>query len=500
MSMSKSTSIRHLFKNALFSSGGWGINVFIVVLTTPFFVKKLTLEGYGIYALILGFMGYYELLDLGLSTGVTKYVAQFHSEKNKPALHKTINGALAVQATLGIIGSLLLVIFADKIIHLLKISVEFYGPAKYGLYICSFGFLCQMFVTTLSSVLRGLQRYDLTAKIATGTNSIFHLIGVFLLFWGYGLLGLVMWKVSMVFVSLLILMVVTRREVGELGFGYGISSRYYKLLFNFSGYLFISKISDLFTKYILRFVIGFYLGPSAVTFYIVPRKIIEAVGGFLNNASDVLLPYTSELQTRNQMQQIKSVYKNASKILASISIPIFLTIIVFSKHILFIWMGKNFAADNWIILSIIGATALLGYLSTVPYYMAIGLGYTKVKCYFSLVEIVLFMALLPLFTTKWGILGAVISVFFAYNLPDLTFVAYTTVKIIHISLKKYIVDVLGIHALPMLLSIVLVPFISNQLTTYWIILVSGLSFLLYMASIAIVQKTMLVKFKTLIQT
>ena len=87
--MSKSTSIRQLFKNALFN------------LVTPFFVKKLTLEGYGIYALILGLTGYYELLDLGLSSGVIKYVARFHSEKNKPALHKTINGALAVQATLG---------------------------------------------------------------------------------------------------------------------------------------------------------------------------------------------------------------------------------------------------------------------------------------------------------------------------------------------------------------------------------------------------------------
>ena len=498
--MSKSTSIRQLFKNALFNSGGWGLNVFIVLLVTPFFVKKLTLEGYGIYALILGLTGYYELLDLGLSSGVTKYVARFHSEKNNPALHKTINGALAVQATLGSIGSLLLVISAEKIIDLLKISGEFYYPAKYALYICSFGFLCQMFASTLSSVLCGLQRYDLTAKIATGTNSIYHLIGVFLLYRGYGFLGLVIWKVFMVFVSLLILMGAVKRQIGEMGFGYGISSRYYKLLFNFSGYLFISQISGLFTKYIIRFVIGFYLGPSAVTFYIVPRKIIEAVGGFLNNAADVLFPYASELQTRNQIQQIKSVYKNASKILASISIPIFLTIIVFSKHILSIWMGKNFAADNWIILSIIGGTALLSYLSTVPSNMAIGLGYTKVKCIFSLVEIVLFLALLPLFTIKWGILGAVTSIFVAYNLPDLTFIAYTTGKIIRLSIKKYIIDVLGIHILPMLFSIVLVPFISSQSTTYWIILVSVLSLLLYMSFIAFFQRAVLAKIKTLIQT
>ena len=497
--MSKSTSIRHLFKNALFSSGGWGINVFIVLLTTPFFVKKLTLEGYGIYALILGLTGYYELLDLGLSNGVTKFVARFHSEKNKPALHKTINGALAVQATLGSIGSLLLVILADKIINLLKISTELSGPAKYGLYICSFGFLCQMFVSTLSSVLQGLQRYDLTAKISAGTSSIFHLIGVFLLYRGFGLLGLVIWKVITVFVSLLILIGAMKRLIGEMGFRYGISSQYYKLLFNFSGYLFISKISGVFTKYIIRFVIGFYLGPSAVTFYIVPRKIIEAVGGFLNNASNVLFPYTSELQTKNQIQQIKSVYKNASKILASISVPIFLTIIVFSKHILSIWMGENFAADNWLILSIISGTALLSYLSTVPYNMAIGLGHTKVTCYFSLVEIVLFMALLPLFTFKLGILGAVISVFVAYNLPDLTFVAFTTWKIIQISFKNYIVDVMSVHALPILFYIALVPFISNQSTTYLIILASVLSYLLYMTTIVIVQRTTLAKIKALVQ-
>ena len=485
--MNKSTSPRRLIKNAIFNSGSWGINVVVMLIVTPYFIRKLTVEGYGVFALLLGLVGYYQLLDLGLAKGVTKFVAQFRATQDKIALHRSINAALVVQAIFGSVGSLLLVTSADKILELLHISTKYYNEAKLSLYICAVGFFIQMFASTFASVLQGLQRYDFTAKTEVGGNILFNLIGFLILYLGYGLATLVVWKILTTFFTFGLLIWATRRELGELGFLYGISKQYYKLLFSFSGFLFISQISNLFTNYIVRFVISFYLGPAAVTLYEVPKKILGVIGGFLSRASAVLFPYASELGAQNNTEQLKVVYINASKMFASIAVPLLLTIFVFSKHILTMWMGPHFAEKSWLILSIISGTGLLGSLTTVPNQIAIGLGYTKVKSFFSIIAVILYLIFLPLLTPKLGVTGAVLSVLLATGLPGFAFTIYTTEKIINISLARYLENTFIVHIIPTVISISVFQIIAKLPTTWWLAILSVFTILIYYALMIIIK-------------
>ena len=124
-------------------------------------------------------------------------------------------------------------------------------------------------------------------------------------------------------------------------------------LFNFSGFIFISKLSQFFSNYILKFVIGIFISPAAVTYFAVPEKLsINAFGGVLSNGSNVLFPYISDLfAKKDSTKNIKSLLKT-NKTFAVFSIPIFLFIIFFSRPILDVWMGENFASSSWIILKL----------------------------------------------------------------------------------------------------------------------------------------------------
>jgi O-antigen/teichoic acid export membrane protein len=414
-------------------------------------------------------MGYYQLLDPGLAQGVTKFVAQFRSSDDRESIYRSINTALLFQGVLGALGSLLLVLFADQILSLLNVSLGFYSEAKLGLYFCAVGFLAQILAKTFASSLKGLQCYDFTAKVDAGTSVIFHILGVIFLFSGGGLAGLIALRIASIVVSLFIFAYATWSKLGGSGFSYGFSKKDFKRLFSFSGFLFIGQLSGTFTNYIVRFVISFYLGPAAVTYYEVPKKLLNAIGGFLGSASSVLFPYASELQARRSDTRILSIYQKASKAFVSISTPIYLSVLIFSKHILTLWMDVSFAEKSWLILSVMAGTRLLGSLTTVPFNIALGLGYSKLKSKFSIAAVILYFMFLPLLIPRWGSLGAAIAVFCSSVFPGFLFVLYFTRNILEIRLDSYLKNVVSVNIIPTFLSLLLMPWVS-RLSVSWIMI------------------------------
>ena len=58
-----------ILKNVAYKSGPWVTIVFIGIKARPYFVHKLSIEGYGHYAFPTGLMGNYGMFDLGLEQG-----------------------------------------------------------------------------------------------------------------------------------------------------------------------------------------------------------------------------------------------------------------------------------------------------------------------------------------------------------------------------------------------------------------------------------------------
>jgi len=474
------SSDKKVFKNALYNSGAWIVTVFILLIATPYIVHKLTIEGYGIYALLTGLVGYYGLLDLGLGQGVIKFVAQYKTVGNDEAISRSINAALWVQVVTGLIGSAVLVILAEPILRLFRISSAFWVDAKLGLYLSAIGFFFKMISGTLSSVLMGLQRYDITSKVGVATNSLLTLIIVLVLYLGAGLKEVIFLTVASAVIVFAIYFLITRQELPQWQFSFALDKAYFKVLFSFSGFLFMSRVSFLFSNYIVRFVVGFFLGPAAITFYVVPSKLITAFGGFLSSASGVLFPFASELDAHKNRKKVQKTFAEASKIFAALSIPVFLTIFIFSKPILTTWMGKEFAEKGWFVLRLLAFSSLIGSLTTVPNLITMGLGYSKVIGIFSVMTVVFYIILLPPFTKLWGIEGTAWAMLGA-TIPGIALVIYETTKIIHLRISHYARNVFGFHILPVAASLFFATLVPNFgfHSTIWMSILSVLLLALY---------------------
>ena len=436
------TASRKVVKNAFFNSGGWGLTVLIALVATPYIVNKLTLEGYGIYAILTGLVGYYGLLDLGLGQGVIKFVSQFKAIGDHEAISRSINAALWVQVITGLLGSAALVIFTEPILRFLNVSAVFWDDAKIGLYVSAVGFFFTMISGTLSSVLMGLQRYDITSKVNVTTNGILTLAIVGLLYAGYGLREIIYATglSTIIVFSIFIAKVKTKLPHWKLSLVF--DGKYFRTLFNFSGYMFVSRISSLFSNYVVRFIVSALLGPAAVTYYVVPMKIITAFSGLLSSVTTVLFPFASELGAGDKRERLQSVFINALKYITTIAFPVYLILILFSREILTVWMGSEFAAQASLVMSLLAVAHLLASLTMVPSNVAFGLGYSKTIAIFSMATLLLGIAFVIPFAKFWGIWGVAGGILAVQIIEAPIFILYITTKTLRILVTQVIRNVL----------------------------------------------------------
>src|SRR5659263_266912 len=78
-------------------------NVIVSLLITPFVVHSLGDRMYGFWTLIGTFIGYYGLLDFGLSTAVSRYVAGAIGAQDEKECNRVITSALFIYIWVGII-------------------------------------------------------------------------------------------------------------------------------------------------------------------------------------------------------------------------------------------------------------------------------------------------------------------------------------------------------------------------------------------------------------
>ena len=77
-------------KNIFFIFFGWIIPVFIFILLTPYLIKELGNEAFGIFTLINVITGYVSFINFGFGQAVTKYISKFNTQNRNVDINKVV--------------------------------------------------------------------------------------------------------------------------------------------------------------------------------------------------------------------------------------------------------------------------------------------------------------------------------------------------------------------------------------------------------------------------
>jgi len=440
---------QRFFRNSFFNTISWTTNIAVNLIIIPVMVRHLGVEGYGIYALLTSLFGYFSLLDLGLGQGVVKYVSHYIGLANIDGVHQSINATLITQIVIGGIGVAFLCVFNNDIIRIFNISSSFLKAASISLYISSISFFLTMVLGTYTYALQGLQRFDILGSI----NMIFSigmaLTLIIFVSTGTGLLGVIIISALFSVVNCLVCLFFILKYIPSYRPSLSVQWITIKQLFNFSGYVFLSRLAATLNTFFVRFIVGIMLGPVAVTLYVVPMKLISGIQGGLGSLINALFPMVSTLSAQGMNDYLKNIYYKTSKFIIGISIPVYLFIIIFSRPILTTWMGLDFASRCWPVLTIAGLAYLLSSWTIVPTNIAFGLGHSRSVGLYSGVVAILYIIFIPFLTHYYNIIGTAWAILIT-QVAALPFLWFVTKKIMQLHWFRFFKEMFGYHTLPII--------------------------------------------------
>src|SRR5262245_8683032 len=134
-----------------------GVNFFLA----PFVLRRLGVSGYAVWSLIISITGYLGLLDLGVRSAVTRFVArhQVRSEHNETS--RIVSSAalfFTLSAGLAIIASAFISIF---LIERFDIPPEYRASARIVIVLIGSSIGTSLIGGVFGGILVGLQRFDI---------------------------------------------------------------------------------------------------------------------------------------------------------------------------------------------------------------------------------------------------------------------------------------------------------------------------------------------------
>jgi O-antigen/teichoic acid export membrane protein len=402
--------VRSILKNSLYNTGGMGTLVVLQLVVIPYYVYQMGEAAFGVYALINSMVNYANVLDLGLGQGVTKYTAECKEKDDFSAMGQYVGVAVQIVVVVGGTAAAAGYLWRGEIAGLLIDTPNLRGIAIFGVAIASASIPFALLMMVGSAALKGLERYGIVNAVTISINVLSKVAGVFFLYFGYGVKNVLIADVLAVCLGSFSFFVTFVISTGVFPFYFVCPKSIYSDLLKFGGNLSIMRIAVRSTSYLPRFFLSSIAGPKSVTYYELAWKIVNALQGTHNQATNVLIPVASRLSEVSSDSEFTNHYLSASKFAAFLAVPIFTLLIFFGESVLTLWVGESLAEKSTTTLWVLGVAALISSFTNIPSYFAMGEAKTRVLSMFGVVLIGTTVGGLYFLVPKYGVVGAAIGV------------------------------------------------------------------------------------------
>jgi O-antigen/teichoic acid export membrane protein len=381
----------------------------IFFFLTPFILHQLGPTLYGLWTLIGSVVGYGALLDFGIASAVTKYVAEYRARGEVANAQSLVTTALWLYLLLGSAAIALILAVAPLFPELFNIPPDQRATAIALVALMGINIGLAIPCTTPVAVIRGLQRFDIANLLSTAAAlaSAGGTVAVLLL--GGGVIAMVVLNILILLAMQIPSIWAINRIAPELRFGRGRASR--KLVrgvISYSWSIFVIQASSRIHTQTDEIVIGAFLLLSAVTPYAIARKLSEVAQTLTDQFMKVLLPLASELHAGNDQARLRMLYTTSTRLTLAIFLPIAATIIVLARMILTVWVGPEYASYTTLV-SILTLASLIDTSQWPASSILSGMALQRRLAVISIGSALLNLALSLLLVRSLGVIGVALG-------------------------------------------------------------------------------------------
>lgn len=450
------------------------------ILITPIVVTSLGIKEYGIYTFFNTVIALLGLLDLGISTAISKYLSEYHAQNDNEKTKKLLGTALTIFFGIALIGFIIFIF--GSLMPIFFNSFTQYSKYSIGIIFAGMTF----FVTVISSIytitFTSLQRFDIGSKIGISLLTAQQLSILILVVFNYSVNEIFIIQFIISFISFFIQRNLARKILPEIPKILSWDVNEAKKCYKFGIVTFLNNIATTSLTYLDRLIMPFFLGPSSLTYYSLPGNITTRIPGISNSLSGILFPMTSSLYGLGETEKIKNLYIRSFRLITVIAAAITVTTIAYSYQIMQYWISIDFAEKASKVLIILAVTNFMLALSGPLSSFLLGLGklkfLTTISIFMAIANTILLVVLLPIS----GITGAAWA--YLLSLLPVAYMFYFTEKhYLHLSHRKkyYIKIIFGNIFVSIIVYLIAKIFLVHLITNLLMVLViGGITMLMYL--------------------
>jgi O-antigen/teichoic acid export membrane protein len=396
-----------LLRNTCLNLLGQVLPGLVGLLATPFIIRGLGMEAFGVFSLAVVVLGYIGLFDLGLAAATTKYVAESLATGDLRRLTSFVWTSMAVQLSMGIVAGIALA-FAVPALTAKVFRIP--APMAHDFRITFFLLAASLPIVLGGSCLRGVleagQKFDLVnlVKVPTAVSTfLLPAVGVYFHLGIVGIMVLLILSRLGAFLWYWILCVRSFPSLAERSF---CDRSALRSLFTYGFWTTISNVVGPLFHYLDRVFIGALLSVTALSYYTGPQQFLNGIWIIPFSLTITLFPAFSSLEAASRRETIAKVYALSLKTILLTVGPLVLLAVFLARTILRLWLGVEFAEQSTFVFQILLIGALVNSLALCPHALIRALGRPDLTAKFHLLELPIYVAMLWFLVKKLGIAGA----------------------------------------------------------------------------------------------
>jgi O-antigen/teichoic acid export membrane protein len=426
-------------KNSIFNVVRTFLSVPITLLLTPFIIKHLGKQEFGIWALVGVISSYAQLSDFGITESLIKFMAEYEARKDSRRLNQLINTSFVVYLVLSVLCcSLFIMVLPFITDRILSIPPQLQAKANYVFTIAIILFFANMVMGVFGSLIIGFQRMGYSSLIGLVATVIAACGTLVFISQGYGLAGLIYNNAIVTVFVMASNIFAAKRLFPHMcfsPFSY-FSSDILSKMFSFSWKVQVTNITQLMVYQLDRVLLSHFAGLEAVSYYEVANRIATQARGFITSIFSPMVPAASALQAVAGGDKIAGLYRRSFKYMAIAAVPFMTLLIALAPPFVMTWMGPGYETSA-ITMQLLLAAYMIVLFTAPGSYILSGINKPQINMRSSLLagvaNLILCLSLVQLvgyYGVVIGIIGSIVisAVYFVWmvqkNIPGLHWKMY----------------------------------------------------------------------------
>jgi len=396
-----------VLRNGSINFAGAVAPLLIGVVAMPAIVRGLGVDRFGILSFAWAILGYFTLFDLGLGRATTMFAASMVGSGRTAELPRLAWTSLVLSVALGLVGTTVLAVLTPALVgRLLHLGPDLAVQTSLVFLLVAATLPAVLVSNTLRGVLEAHQRFGLVNMVTIPTSAAMFVLPVVGVAVGFELPGIVALlaasRVAAAVAFLCLCLVVVPAMRGERR----VDRRIARPLLAYGGWVTLSNMVGSSLTYLDRFAIGAVLTSAAVGYYTAPYDTVTRLWVIPSSIVNALFPAVSASAARGEHATVKNLAGPSMKYLLLAVGPVAVVLIVWAPEILTIWLGADFARHSALVFRLLAAGVLINCVAFVPFSVLQAIGRADLPPKLYVVELVLYVPLLFVLLTRFGIAGA----------------------------------------------------------------------------------------------